>query len=119
MPPATIGERNKRVTIQVGTPRSGSSKLPIMDWTTEPTTSAYMRRIDASGSERLASAQLQASIDSEWEMPYMASMDPELVDVPKYRRLVHAGRVYNIQRAVLRDAPEGRQIRLWTLARSG
>ena len=48
----------------------------------------------------------------------LAEVDPELVDVPKLRRLVHYGRTYDIQRAVLRDSPEGKQIRLWTLARS-
>lgn len=119
MPPALIGERTKRVTVQAGTPRAGASKLPIMDWTTAATRTFYMRRIDASGSEKLASAQFQASVESEWEMPYSAWMDPELVDVPKLRRLVFQGRTYDIHRAVVRDDPEGKQIRLFTLGRSG
>lgn len=119
MPPATIGERTKLVTIQFGVPSKGGSHLAITDWTTTPTADVYMRRIEASGSEQLVGAQFQASIDSEWEMPYVASMDPELVDVPKLRRLVYHGRTFNIRRAVLRDAPEGQSIRLWTLARSG
>lgn len=119
MPPATIGERDKLVTIQRGVQTKGTSHLPVTSWNDLAPLTAYMRRIDASGSERLTSAQLQASVDSEWEMPYVAAMDPELVDVPKLRRLVYAGRTFNIQRAVLRDAPEGKQIRLWTLARSG
>lgn len=117
MPRATIGQRDKKVMIQVGTPRAGASKLPITDWV--DSLEVWMRRRDASGTERLASAQTQASVDTEWEMPYLSSMDPEQIDVPKLRRLKYAGRTYDIKRAVLGDFSEGRSIRLFTLARSG
>lgn len=119
MPPASIGERDRLVTIEFGVLGVGTSKQPTVDWTDTRPVQVYMRRLDVSGQERLESAQLQAEVDTEWEMPYKANMDPELVDVPKLRRLKYAGRRYDIQRAVIREATEGKQIRLWTLARSG
>lgn len=117
MPYASSGQRDKYVQIQKGVAGKGASGQPIVTWT--DLIAVWMRKADVSGQERLAAAQLQASVDSEWEMPYVSTMDPELVDVPKARRLSYQGRVYNITRAVLGDRPEGRSIRLWTLATSG
>ena len=119
MPPVSIGQRDRLVTIEFGVLGAGASRQPTVDWTDTQPIDVYMSRMDVSGREQRESAQLQAEVDTEWEMPYLATMDPELVDVPKYRRLKYAGRRYDIQRAVIREATEGKQIRLWTLARSG
>ena len=49
-------------------------------------------------------------------MSYIASMDPELVDVPKLRRLVYQGRTYEIVHAAMIGRREG--IEFLTIASS-
>ena len=111
------GLRDKYVTIQVGTPGVAGSGVPITTWA--DLGREWMHRREVSGTERLAEAQFQANVDSEWEIPYRADMDPDLVDVPKLRRLSYSGRVYNILRATKLQRHEGNGIRLVTLATSG
>ena len=111
------GRRDKYVTIQAGTPSISGSGLPVTTWT--DIGREWLHKSDVSGSERLAAAQLNANVDSEWELPYRADMDPELIDVPKLRRLSYSGRIYNILRATKLQRHEGNGIRLVTLATSG
>jgi head-tail adaptor len=51
------------------------------------------------GAERMQAAALASSYDARWIMHYRADMDPELIDVPKKRRLKFQGRVHNIVHA--------------------
>lgn len=88
------GERDTYVTIQRLTDSEGTSGFPVETWTS--LASVWMRKMDASGSERFRASQLAASVDTQWEMGYRADMDPDLVDVPKHRRLVYQGRIYDI-----------------------
>lgn len=114
MPVSTVGQRDKLVTIQQRTDAKATSGFPLGTWTTLST--AWMFKRDASGDESLRAAQVQASIDTEWELDYRANMDPDLVDVPKFRRLLYEGRFYDIKRAVLQAFEDGQVIRLFTLA---
>lgn len=77
----------------------------------------WMSRRDMSADEHLQSDQVSAYGMTEWQMPYYADMDPELVDVPASRRLVYEGRTYGIREA----SPLGwkRDIALITLSRVG
>ena len=111
------GKRDKYVLIQSGTETTAPSGLPIIAWS--DLGNEWMSRAEVSGTERLAAAQFQANVDSEWEIPYRADMDPDLVDVPKLRRLSFSGRIYNILRATKLQRHEGNGIRLVTLATSG
>lgn len=116
---ASAGERDKLVTIQAGTPGTAGSGIPTITWNPTALAQVWMAKREVSGSERLAAAQLSASVDSEWEMPYQANMDPELVDVPKTRRLLYKGRKYDITRAILMERAEGQGIKIVTKAQSG
>lgn len=111
--PIDPGERDRLVTIQQrGADTTDEAGEPVETWTT--LVSAYMRRIDAGGRERFQAAQLSAPYDTRWEMGYRADMDPDLVDVPKRRRLLYKGRFYDIVQAALINRQDG--IELSTLA---
>jgi SPP1 family predicted phage head-tail adaptor len=108
------GDLDRLVTIQQLTDEIGSSGFPVETWTT--LASAWMSKGDVSGRERLRAEQLSAPFDTRWQMHYRADMDPELVDVPKKRRLVYQGRSYDIVAAVQLNRREG--VELLTLASS-
>jgi SPP1 family predicted phage head-tail adaptor len=114
---ATAGQRDKLVTIQSGVESRGPTGQPVMAWSAIAT--VWMRRTEVSGTERMAAAQRQADVGSQWQMPYLSTMDPELVDVPKYRRLRYQNRTYDITRADLQEKESGEQIVLTTKATSG
>jgi hypothetical protein len=73
---------------------SGSG-FPI-DATWADLATVAMAREDVEATERERAAQEQAQQYTQWAMPYMPEMDPERVDVMKLRRLVYAGRQYDI-----------------------
>jgi head-tail adaptor len=60
---------------------------------------ARMSREVVSGKETFGDAQLSAASVIRWQMRYVSSMDPDLVDVPKTRRLLYQGRSYDITEA--------------------
>jgi head-tail adaptor len=95
--PMEPGERDRLVTIQTLTSSIGSSGFPVESWATLRT--AWMMKRDARGDERFVKDQTTAQQVTVWEAPYMADMDPELVDVRKERRLVYQGRAYDIEDA--------------------
>lgn len=75
-----------------------------------------------SGRERFAAAQISAPVDTRWEINYRVDMDPELVDVPKLRRVVtkdgaNVDRVHDIVHAAEIGRRQG--IELFTLAKVG
>lgn len=101
--PLPMGQYDRSVTIEqrIGDGRA-SSGYPAGEWTTLGT--EFMARQDFGGQassrrERFVANQDMAIAESRWEVRYRADMDPELIDVPKLRRLVHSGRTYNITSA--------------------
>lgn len=97
------GERDKPVTIQaLPTPDvDDESGAPddVDGWATLNPSPVWMSRRDFSGTERFRADQVAAAINSVWEMPYQTTMDPDVVDVPKLRRLLYRGRIYGITAA--------------------
>lgn len=114
------GKRDKRVTIQQRPEADtvDAANAPVDGpWTT--LARVYMSKEDtALGHEEFRAGQVSARFDTEWEMPYIASMDPDRVDVPKLRRLSYLDRIYDITEAVLGQRAGGRVITLRTLAAS-
>ena len=102
------------VTIQQLSVTTGPSHTEIKTWPTLQT--AWMSRPAQTGMERFAAAQVSATATQTWEMPYLASMDPDLVDVPKSRRLFYLGRSYDIVRVEHLGRQE--RLRITTLAAS-
>lgn len=114
--PMEPGERNKAVTIQQSTDSTATSGFPKEPWTTLASP-VWMRKLDLKGDERFKADQVTASYQTQWEMGYRADMDPELVNVPKSRRLVYQSRVHMIVQASVIGSREG--IELLTMAGSG
>lgn len=113
--PMEPGERDRAVTIQQMT-ETVVKGVPKEIWSTLAGT-VWMRRMGMKASERFTAQQTKGAADTQWEMGYRADMDPELVDVVKYRRLLYQGRVYDITGADLIGRREG--IELVTLSGSG
>ncbi len=93
---AGAGARDRWVTIQTRPPEAvGQSGFPTdAPWSDLATVA--MAREDVEAGERERGAQELAVSYTQWAMPYMPEMDPELVDVQKLRRLVFAGRQFDI-----------------------
>ncbi len=93
---ASAGCRDRLVTIQQRSAADAvaTSGFPVDSWTTLAT--VFMEKMDVSGSEAFRAEQLAARYDTRWKMPYRADMDPDLVDVPKLRRLVFQTRTFDI-----------------------
>lgn len=108
---ASAGQRTRYVLIQQV--EDATAQFP--QWIT--LAYAWMSRDDMAAAEQFASDQKSAFGMTEWHMAYREDMDPERVDVPAVRRLVYAGRTYDIQKA----SPMGwhQDISLITLARVG
>lgn len=108
------GRRTVSVAIQHATDTVGASRMTVRTWATRPPT-VMMSRLDVRADEREAGAQTSAFMETVFQMPYLATMDPNLVDVPKMRRLVVSGRIFDIRAASFVDR---RSIELLTLAGS-
>lgn len=104
-----------RVTIQRLTDGVDTSGAPTE--TPARLCDAWMARETVSGMEKFASNQLSASSVLRWTMRYQPNMDPDLIDVPKSRRLLYQHRAYDITEAQTLDRKAG--IVLTTLAGSG
>lgn len=114
--PMEPGERDYIVTIQKVTDSIDvSSGEPVETWSTLVTMPAA--RFDQQGYEREKADQLSARFDVRWEINYRLDMDPDLVDVPKARRLVCNGRTHDIVQASVIGRREG--VELLTIARVG
>jgi SPP1 family predicted phage head-tail adaptor len=88
------GIRDKFVTIQSMTASVGTSRAPVETWADLASVWAFKR--DVGGRERFTANQVSAPYDSYFELPFSDAWDPDVVDVPKTRRLVYRGRVYDI-----------------------
>lgn len=93
--PMEPGERDRAVLIQQLAESDGVSGFPVETWTTLHAC-VWMRKLELQQKERFVAGQLSSPATCQWELPYLADMDPELVDVTKKRRLVSQGRVYDI-----------------------
>ena len=113
--PMEPGERDWTITIQQRplADEADDSGAPLEDWTDLVTMPAA--KYDISGQEKFAAQQLSASYDTRWEINYRADMDPELIKVAKFRRVLHRGRVHDIVDASMIGRREG--IKLMTLAK--
>lgn len=94
------GTRDRWVTIQTrpDDPTDGSGFPTDGDWADLATVA--MHRDDTDASEVARNAQELAITTTRWEFPYRADCDPEIVDVPKLRRLLFHGRTFDIIAAV-------------------
>ena len=108
------GRRDAAVTIQRLTEGVGASGAPTEAWTT--LARVQMNRLDVRADEHFTANQESAFVNTIWQMPYMADMDPDAVDVQKSRRLVYSGRSFDIRAAVNIGRMKG--IELHTLAGS-
>jgi head-tail adaptor len=107
-----LGTMVHHVTIQRLTDGVDNSGAPQETWAT--LTTAWMaRRQTRSGrvDEQFTADQLSSGSITEWTMRYLASMDPDIVDVPKSRRLLYLGRAYDILTAENMDRKVGIVIR--------
>lgn len=111
-PRVAAGQRDRLVTIQQLTDGVAGSGMPIETWT--PLGDSYMSRLDTLADERFRAGQEGAWTETTWHLPYRADMDPELVNVPKTRRLLYSGVIHNIRAASVFDGRRG--IELVTLA---
>lgn len=108
------GDRDKWVTIEAFTEASTGSGYPGGTWA--PLATVAMSRQDAGADERVVAAQPSAFIQTTWVCPWRPDMDPDLVDVPKLRRLLYGTRRYDIRAAT--NVGRRRKIELLTLAAS-
>lgn len=112
------GERDRMITLEQrpATLSKDASGTPIDGpWTT------LVEHMPASkmvigGRERFNAQQLTSPYDTRWEINYRTDMDPELINVPKLRRVVYQGRVHDIVHADHIGRREG--VELLTLARA-
>jgi len=114
--PMASGRRDRVVRLEaLQSMEPGSSRFPVETW--DALDDVFASKENISGRERFMADQFSASADTRWEIPYRADMDPDVIDVPKTRRLVYEGRVYRIQSAQHIGRREG--IALDTLAKVG
>lgn len=92
--PLQPGRLDRRVTIQIVTDDADAAGVPVDSLETLAT--VWMGREPLSGAEKWQSNQEAATFDAKWLMAYRADMDPDLLDVPKSRRLVYQGRGMDI-----------------------
>lgn len=74
-------------------------------------------KTDLIGNERVRADQVTARSDQRWDINYRPDMDPDLVDVPKLRRLVVNERVLEIVSVTEIGRRAG--ISLYTIAKVG
>ena len=107
------GKMDRAVTIEALA--EAASGYPVETWGTLADLE-WMEKVTVSGSERFATAQVAAQVQTVWRMHWRADMDPDAVDVPKTRRLVFMDRVFDITSAVEVGRRQG--IELTTVAAS-
>lgn len=106
------GTLDREVTIeQLQT--EGAPGYPVESWVTLEA-GVWMSKQDIRGNERFRASQLSANFDTRWQLQWRDDMDPNVIDVPKTRRLVFAGRTYDITAAMEIGRQEG--VELLTIA---
>lgn len=112
--PCDPGQRDRLIELQQLLQSTAASRLPVEAWTTLD--AVFAKRTDLTGREQFQFAQVSASADTRWEIGYRGDMDPELVNVPKLRRVSYQGRAYDIVSASMIGRRAG--IELITLSRA-
>jgi len=110
------GQRDHLVTIEAVTDGVDSEGAPTETWTTL-VANMPAARYGVQGWERFNADQISARHDARWELNYRLDMDPDLVDVPKARRLVCRGRTHDIVSASIIGRKAG--LELLTIAKVG
>lgn len=113
-PQLSSGQRDQEVRIEQLASSVASTRYPVETWTTLVATE-WMARTELRANERFTANQPLVSTETQWEMEYRADMDPDLLNVPKSRRLVYMGRIYDIVAASVIGPKRG--IELLTIAR--
>jgi SPP1 family predicted phage head-tail adaptor len=113
--PIDPGERDRLIVIQQLADSAGGSGFPVETWT--PLASVYAKKSPLTGREQFGSDQDSARADTRWEIGYRTDMDPDVIDVPKNRRISYQGRFYNIAAANEIGRRDG--IELLTFAKVG
>jgi head-tail adaptor len=112
------GTRTCFVLIQRLVETTGESREPLEDWV--DLTTVWASKVDAlewdAKGELFMAGQLSARSFDIWRFPYRPDMDTDDIDVPKTRRLVYRGRIYDITQA---DSSDRRVVKLVTLAKVG
>lgn len=114
-PALAAGQRDHSVAIEQRPATIAGGGYPVETWTALET--VWMSRKDVTADERFAAGQSSAYAGTIWVMAYRADMDPELVDVPKVRRLSYGGRMYDIVAASILGRKNG--VELLTLVKVG
>lgn len=111
------GKRDRRIVLQQLTEGQGGSGFPIETWQDlatvwankfEPPPFFHYEKFVPDIEQEIA------SYETIWTIPYMESMDPELVEVPKKRRIIVKNRVHDIVAA--QEVGRRRAIQLSTVA---
>lgn len=113
-PQLSSGQRDKDVRIEQLASSTAGTRYPVETWSTLVTTE-WMARTEMRANERFTASHQLVSTETQWEMDYRADMDPDLLNVPKTRRLVYSGRIYDIVAASVIGAKRG--IELLTVAK--
>jgi head-tail adaptor len=114
-PARAAGQRDKHVTIEQTPAVIPGGSFPVETWA--ELGMVWMSRVDVTADERFAAGQNSAYAGTIWVMPYRLDMDPEVLNVPKVRRLKYLGRIYNILTASVIGRKDS--IELLTLAKVG
>ena len=113
--PTPIGWRTTRIVIEGSADSTGpKTGYPVETFTPLGAPLWGFRSVmpQAARGELEAADQLVANAIAEWRIPYRPDCDPDLVDVPKTRRLTVAGRTLDILEAEV--LPRRREIRIVT-----
>lgn len=107
-----VGELVHEVTIQGLTDGVDASGAPLETWADLFCAWASREGMRGErGGEAMTGDQLVASQITRWIMRYDENLDPDLVDLPKTRRLVYRGRIYDIIEADPIDRAAGIELR--------
>lgn len=110
------GKRDRLITIQQVTDTTTASGMPGETWATL-VSDMPASKDDLSGRERMLVSQLSAVADVKFGINYRLDMDPEIVDVPKARRVIYRERAYDITYARMVGRRDG--LELFALAKVG
>jgi SPP1 family predicted phage head-tail adaptor len=113
MPP---GARDRLVDLEKVTDAVGASGLPTESWSTL-VASMPASKDALSGRERLMVSQMSAQAEVKFTINYRLDMDPDMVDVPKQRRVRYQGRIYDVTYA--REVGRRQGIELFAMAKVG
>lgn len=108
------GDLDREVTIQELTSSAGTSGFPVETWAALGD-ALFMQLMPLTSLERFQSGQTSSPVQTRWRCQYDERLDPDLVNVQKARRLVYAGRAYDITGAQQIGRQDG--IELTTLSK--